>query len=167
MSAEEIEELATGDCIPNTMSAYVFLFSFLAIKMRPGHRRKFPVVINQAREKMAKKEAKREREEAMQEAMQEEELEEKRKRKREKKRKEELASLEVDRRLAKAQEGGSEDNAEAPFNFVMPPDKDYFAFLSHKKNNTKLANTTETLALRVCKMCFLSSHNKITRLEMV
>ena len=30
--------------------------------------------------------------------------------------------------------------------FSMPVDKDYFAFLSHKKNNSKLDNSTENLA---------------------
>ena len=33
--------------------------------------------------------------------------------------------------------------------FEIPSDKDFFAFLSHKKQNSKLGNVTEGLALRV------------------
>jgi hypothetical protein len=32
---------------------------------------------------------------------------------------------------------------------ILPADKDYFAFLSHKKKNSKLGSATEGLALRV------------------
>jgi hypothetical protein len=33
--------------------------------------------------------------------------------------------------------------------FSIPVDKDYFAFLSHKKNNSKLGNSAENLARSV------------------
>jgi hypothetical protein len=36
-----------------------------------------------------------------------------------------------------------------PDSVVMPANKDYFAFLSHKKKNSKLGSATEGLALRV------------------
>ena len=36
-----------------------------------------------------------------------------------------------------------------PDTVVMPTNKDYFAFLSHKKKNSKLGSATEGLALRV------------------
>ena len=37
---------------------------------------------------------------------------------------------------------------------ALPADKDYFAFLSHKKNNSKLGTITEMLALRVVSGLF-------------
>jgi hypothetical protein len=39
-----------------------------------------------------------------------------------------------------------------PDSVVMPANKDYFAFLSHKKKNSKLGSATEGLALRVGDM---------------
>jgi hypothetical protein len=36
-----------------------------------------------------------------------------------------------------------------PDSVILPANKDYFAFLSHKKKNSKLGSATEGLALRV------------------
>ena len=72
---------------------------------------------------------------------------------------EELSKIERKRKLQRAQQIDVDEHLEADakvssqtqaWSFVMPPGKHHFAFLSHKKTNSKTGNGTETLALRVC-----------------
>jgi len=148
LNEDEIEELAT------------------AISMRPGHRKKLPVVIN-----MVRKEMEREEEEQKEKYKREKEQEtrERAKREREENVAEKLASIEDEKKLAKAKaqsvnessgDGGSLTKKDAKTEPIesteisadrweMPADKDFFSFLSHKKNNSKLGSNTEMLAIRV------------------
>ena len=101
LSAEEIDELCT------------------VIKMKPGHKKRFPVVIAEVRktaESAKEREEKKER---------------------------------IENELADT------DPKSRHFSFTMPPGKNHFAFLSHKKTNSKLGGNTETLALRVRALLFL------------
>jgi hypothetical protein len=147
----------------------------ISIRMKKGHKKKLPVVIQQLREEMqelkenlAREKAKRKREEARETLKQD--------------RAEQLEDVEEEHKLAKARRARdlnaddpdsnptTQDSTRLPVstdqvgdmmidtlkmpedmrdNFSMPEDKDYFAFLSHKKNNTKLGNSTENLARSV------------------
>ena len=110
LTTEEIDELAT------------------AIGMKQGHKKKFPVLIQQAREQMEELEEERRREKEKQrreDTREEEELEEKRRRAKE------LATLEADRILAKArgtQQLGEDTEegkvgAKAPSNLKSKPEQ--------------------------------------------
>ena len=155
LSDEEIGELCT------------------AIKMKPGHTKRFPVVIAEAREEEKKRRMEKEKKERM-----EKEREENKERM-----EKELADIETERKLAKARSTRhieeeseveeKENSAKADtnpksrhFSFTMPPGKNHFAFLSHKKTNSKLGGNTETLALRVRALLFLAllcSHKACSR----
>ena len=151
LSEEELEELAS------------------TLKMKKGHRIRLPLAVNKAAEER-KKQKKREAEE------EEDAAEKKRKQKKrdeqdeedaleERKIAKELADIETERKLAKARstrvvesEVEEKEGFTNPksFSFTMPPGKNHFAFLSHKKTNSKLAGNTETLALRVRSLLFRS-----------
>jgi hypothetical protein len=141
LSEEELEELAS------------------TLKMKKGHRIRLPLAVSKARQRAAEalivaaEEKKKQKKKEEQKAKQDEEdaLEERKIAK-------ELADIETERKLAKArstrvvesevEEKESFTNPKG-FSFTMPPGKNHFAFLSHKKTNSKLLGNTETLALRV------------------
>ena len=156
LSEQEIDELCTR------------------IKMKLGHKKRFPVVIAEAREaEEKKKKVEKEREEdAAEEKRKKKQRQEQKEQRVEQKAKQdeedeleerkiakELADIETERKLAKArsarvvesevEEKESFTKNAKGFSFTMPPGKNHFAFLSHKKTNSKLAGNTETLALRV------------------
>jgi hypothetical protein len=161
LNEDEIEELAT------------------AISMRPGHRKKLPVVINMVRKEMKEKTEREEEEQKEKYKREKEQEEERHKRERAKREREEnvaekLASIEDEEKLAKAKakqakaqsvnessgDGGSLTKKDAKTEPIesteisadrweMPADKEFFSFLSHKKNNSKLGSNTEMLAIRV------------------
>ena len=139
-----------------------------AINMKRGHKIRFPVIIAKAREEASEEQeiATNERKiakEEKQRAEKKKKIEQEREEKKEKIA-EELADIETERKLAKArstrvvesevEEKESFTNPKG-FSFTMPPGKNHFAFLSHKKTNSKLAGITETLALRVRSFSFL------------
>jgi hypothetical protein len=127
--------------------------------MKQGHKKKFPVLIQQMREQMeeTEDEQKRQKEKRRKE---EEETEEERKRQKEKRRREEEEREEEqkrqkekepkERRVSTTEDTAKTSSQTRTWSFVMPPGKHHFAFLSHKKTNSKTGTGTETLALRVC-----------------
>jgi hypothetical protein len=158
LSQEEIEELVK------------------AIKMKPGHKKKFQVVVKEAGEKRS-----REKEELEEKRSREkEELEEKRQREKEEREREkderqleqELAKIDRERRLQQARRRKDVDEhskasaqltatkaAELGMSvpkstteskgLVLPANKSYAAFISHKKKHSKHGDSSETLAIRL------------------
>ena len=109
--------------------------------MKLGHKKVLEKVLKQARADMKEQEKDRKLEEELPEI--------------ERKRKLHVAQV----KSTRAQQLDVDEHSEADakvssqmqaWSFVMPPGTDHFAFLSHKKTNSKTGNVTETLALRVC-----------------
>jgi hypothetical protein len=136
------------------------------IKMRPGHKFKFPVAIQTAREELEK----RKKQKQEQENEEQEEKANKRERKKQEQEKEqalaqELASIERARKLFKAKarqlkvedsKGPEDQTAESSKSDTvqkrsteLPEWKDYAAFISHKKMHTEFGDSSETLSIRL------------------
>jgi hypothetical protein len=158
LTGEEIEELST------------------AVKMKFGHKKKFPVAIHKAREELEKREKQKQEQEKEQEEKakrlkskrekEEQEQEEKSKRlKEEEQLTHELARIERERKLfeAKARQLKVEESKETEDpkaansktdtaqkrSTELPAWKVYAAFISHKKMHTVFGDSSETLSIRL------------------
>ena len=132
LSDAEVEELASG------------------LRMRMGHKKTLPIAIRNLKKKKTKEE-KREH--------QKEEEEDRRLKREQEKEEEEERRLKRKRSKEEMTEKHPKEQKEEPTltvhktdSVIMPANKDYFAFLSHKKKNSKLGSATEGLALRVGDM---------------
>ena len=136
--------------------------------MRPGHRRIFPIKIQQAREEIDKLQATQKREEEVQEEIRKREKEIRKRKKMQQKSKQkmedELAKIEMSKKLERARQkrgnlntpiaaGGveKEDSMahDTTASTVLPSDKLHHAFISHKKKHTALGDHYEMLSIRL------------------
>ena len=106
-----------------------------SIAMKPGHRKKLELLLRR-----------REREEQRKDREWHEEEEDAREKRKQKKREQ----TEAAGAGATNAKHADEMRPKQKQLMVLPEDKDYFAFLSHKKLNSKNLGATENLALRVC-----------------
>ena len=142
LSDAQVEELASG------------------LRMKMGHKMKLPIAIRNLKKKKDKEEKREQQKEEEEEEEREEEKEQKTKekirRKEEEGRRLKREQEEEDRRLKRkrVKEEMTEEHPEKQKEHKeeLPANKDYFAFLSHKKKNSKLGSATEGLALRVGDM---------------
>ena len=123
LSDAEVEELASG------------------LRMKMGHKKKLPIAIRNLKKKKDKEEKREEDEEDRRLKREQEEEEDRLKLRR--------AKEEMTEEHTEKQKMESTLTVHKPDSAVMPANKDYFAFLSHKKKNSKLGSATEGLALRV------------------
>ena len=148
--------------------------------MRPGHRRIFPIKIQKAREEMDKLRAKQKREEDDQEEnrkREKQDQEENRKREKMKQKskremEDELAKIEMAKKLERARQKRGHLNTSIATGEVehkegsmahgtaasadLPSDKLHHAFISHKKKHTAFGDHYEMLSIRL-KVKFLTN----------
>jgi hypothetical protein len=113
----------------------------LGLRMKIGHKKALPIAIRNLKEEQEEEKEQKRKEKEKEETLEQEKEEDRLKLRR--------ANEKMKKEYPEEQKEESTLTVHKPDSVVMPANKDYFAFLSHKKKNSKLGSATEGLALRV------------------